>query len=117
MSTKATKPRGKTASKATAAQVEDKVVASAEGAAATAAALDATQPATSDATVSEATGNTPNGGRKMVMHVRSLLPTGHRRGGRRWGPESVPVDTAEFGEDDLQAIATDPRLHVALEEQ
>lgn len=47
-----------------------------------------------------------------ALTIRSLAPTGHRRGGRRWGREAVTVAVAELGKDALAAIRADARLVV-----
>ncbi len=56
------------------------------------------------------------GVRTGVMRVRSLLSTGHRRGGRRWGPVAELVDAADFSEAELLALAEDPHLQIVFEE-
>lgn len=59
---------------------------------------------------------TGGAGAQVLLHVRSTVPRGHRRGGRYWPAEVVTVDAAEFEPADLLAVSQDPRLQVAFEE-
>lgn len=48
------------------------------------------------------------------LAIRSTVPRGHRRAGRRWTAEPVTVSADDFSEAELEVLATDPRLQVTL---
>ncbi|MCC4116352.1 hypothetical protein LLG90_13410 [Aromatoleum toluclasticum] len=47
------------------------------------------------------------------LRIASRSPAGFRRCGRRWGPEPVEVDAAEFTEDEIMRLFAEPELMVA----